>query len=178
LLLGPRFVAPSVAVGREAARRPAWRASYGVVVRGTRGLDYCDLAHSLARCGSYRLVAGLGSPLDGAASKGSGDDAAPSVVLQFSSFMLTLVAEACARPSTPAREPPGEIAVPIYRVLSGPGSVIYVFAAANHEDAERFARQVSRHSQPVHPPSRTRCVQVEALVDDDWQRVCAWLPGS
>ena len=64
----------------------------------------------------------------------------------------------------------------VYRVLSDPESVIYVFSAQDDEEAERFARQLSRHSQPAHSHLRTNCLRLESLVDDDWRRVCAWTP--
>jgi hypothetical protein len=67
--------------------------------------------------------------------------------------------------------------MPIYRVLAAPGSVIYVFDAAHDEEAERFARQLSRHSQAGDPRIEAGCAQLERHVEDDWRRVCAFVPG-
>jgi hypothetical protein len=68
--------------------------------------------------------------------------------------------------------------MPICRVPSGPGHVIYVFNADDDEEAERFARRLSSHSQPADHRTAIRCVRVENLSGDDWRRVCAWIPGS
>jgi hypothetical protein len=65
-------------------------------------------------------------------------------------------------------------AMPIYRVLAGPGQVTYVFDADDDEEAERFARQLSLHSRPAG----TACMRVENLAGDAWRRVCAWKPGG
>jgi hypothetical protein len=67
--------------------------------------------------------------------------------------------------------------MPIYRVLSGPGHVTYVFDADDDEEAERFARQLSRHSRLADTRVESRCVRVENLSGDQWRRVCAWKPG-
>lgn len=67
--------------------------------------------------------------------------------------------------------------MPIYRVLSGPGHVVYVFDAGGDEEAERFARQLSDHSQSAHPVPAESCVRVEQLAGDDWRKVCAWKSG-
>lgn len=60
--------------------------------------------------------------------------------------------------------------MPIYRVLAGSTHVTYVFDAEDDQDAERFARQLSLHSQP----SESACVRVENLAGDDWRTVCTW----
>jgi hypothetical protein len=73
----------------------------------------------------------------------------------------------------------GKSNVPTYRVLSGPGNVVYVFSAGDDEEAERFARRLSTDSCPVRPRAGTpHFVSVEALVEEDWKRVCAWVPGG
>ena len=66
----------------------------------------------------------------------------------------------------------------IYRVLSSAGKVVYVFAAADAQEAEAFARQFSGLSRPAHPRAVPGRVCLEALHDDEtWRQVCAWTIG-
>jgi hypothetical protein len=68
--------------------------------------------------------------------------------------------------------------MPIYRVLSGPEHVIYVFAASDDEEAEGFARRLSAHTHASSAAPPGGRVRVEGLVEDDWRMVCAWGPGG
>jgi hypothetical protein len=64
--------------------------------------------------------------------------------------------------------------MPIYRVRSGPGAVLYVFSAPDDKAAEELARQVADVAATAMAPHRHGCVYVDGLVTEDWRRVCAW----
>lgn len=134
----------------------------------------CELSHIEALRSKYPLV-GPTFQAGGAAARGSDSGAAPS------SCTAILKPRAHSRRGNQICLPDDLLlvsgqgtAMPIYRVLAAPENVTYVFDAADDEEAERFARQLSLHSRP----GGTGCMRVENLAGDAWRRVCAWKPGG
>jgi hypothetical protein len=134
-----------------------------------RGASTCEPSHTGMGASGYRLVAPR-FRRGRRRLQGQWKRRRPQLYCSSQALVPTRAADAgCTRPTAPARGRPGEIAMGTYRVLSDPESVIYVFSAHDDEEAERFARQLSRHSRPARSRSRTTCVRLEGLVDDDWR---------
>ena len=146
----------------------------GAAAATGRSAHQCDLAHNDGPARSYCWVAHrflTGRRLRGQWRRRR------RPVMQFSSFKLTLVArEASCMHRRRLPRAALEIGVPIYRVLSGPGTVIYVFAAGDDQEAEMYARHLSEHSRPRPPPRGSSCLLMQGLVDDRWRPVCTWRP--
>jgi hypothetical protein len=68
--------------------------------------------------------------------------------------------------------------MPIYRVVSDPGHVVYVFDAADDDDAEMFARRLACHSLAGDPRALAGCLRVENQAGNHWRGVAAWKPGQ
>lgn len=62
-------------------------------------------------------------------------------------------------------------AVPIYRVVSGPGQVVHVFTAADDDDAGRFVHRLASHSPAGDPCIQIGCLRVESQSGGGWRRV-------